>query len=59
VPDRGAGELERREPWVLDEGDVRLGDTAVISYAPTPGGGLMDRFCIAVPVGTRPVEGRR
>ncbi len=35
-----------------------LGTTFLIMYGPTPGGGLLVRLLIAVPVGTMPDEGK-
>src|SRR5262249_50742586 len=35
----------------------RFGTTFLISYGPTPGGGVFERFFIAVPCGTKPADG--
>ena len=35
----------------------RFGETFVIMYGPTPGGGLFDRFVLGVLAGTRPAAG--
>jgi hypothetical protein len=36
---------------------VLFGETFVIMYGPTPGGGLVERLTIGVPAGTSPAEG--
>src|SRR5262245_44554396 len=36
---------------------VRFGETSVIMYGPTPGGGSFERFFAGVPAGTSPAEG--
>jgi hypothetical protein len=35
----------------------RFGETSLIMYGPTPGGGLLDRFVAGVPLGTSPAAG--
>src|SRR5689334_20989711 len=36
----------------------RLGTTPLMTYGPTPGGGLFERLAIFVPLGTKPAAGK-
>ena len=57
LPDGMPGIIPAVQCGFLTSWNDALGTTLVIMYGPTPGGGLLGRFFICVPLGTRPDDG--